>query len=151
MSGPVNGIFQGMDILASGLRAEMQRSEVVSANIANMESTGNAKKPPYRRRSVVFEEMLAEQTGLAGVDGGEGAARGVKVSRVVEDRTPFPTFHDPGHRDAGPDGYVMATNVDMFREMVDMQAIERSFGANLQAMRAYRSMLQSAITNITRT
>jgi flagellar basal body rod protein FlgC len=43
---------------------------------------------------------------------------------------------------------VMGSNVELFRELIDMQAIERNFDANLTAMRTYRSMLQNSITNL---
>jgi flagellar basal body rod protein FlgC len=42
----------------------------------------------------------------------------------------------------------MGSNVELFRELIDMQAIERNFDANLTAMRTYRSMLQNSITNL---
>jgi flagellar basal-body rod protein FlgC len=150
MSDSIKGIFQGMDILASSLRAEMQRSEVVAANFANMSSTGNEKAPPYRRRSVVFETVLDQVAGLNGVAGGDEVPGGVKVSKVVEDQSEFPRYFDPGNPMAGADGFVWSTNVDMLHELVDMQQIERSFNVSLQAMRAYRGMLQNTISNITR-
>ena len=60
MSDPMKGVFQGMDIIASGLRAEMQRADIVAANIANMNDTGNAEDMPYVRKSVLFEEVFDE-------------------------------------------------------------------------------------------
>ena len=42
----------------------------------------------------------------------------------------------------------MARNVDLFQELVDMQVIERSFDANLTALRTYRGMLQNTLTNM---
>lgn len=147
---PMRGVFQGLDIIASGLRAEMQRADLVSANLANMHSTGNAQKQPYRRKSAEFAEVLQGVESLKGVAGGERLAAGVQVARVVEDQTDFPRFHQPGHKDAGADGFVWSSNVDMFQELVDMSVIERSFQANLQAMRTYRQMLQNTITNLSR-
>lgn len=149
MSDP--GIFQGFDIAASGLRAEMQRSEIVAANLGNMQRTGNAAKLPYRRKSVLFEEALERARSLSGVPGGELVSGGVKVAQVVEDHvSPFPRFHSPGHADADADGWVWGSNVDLFQELVDLSVIERSFEANLAAMRTYRTMLQSTLTNMTR-
>lgn len=146
MDDPMQGVFRGFDIAASGLRAELQRSEVVAANLGNMQSTGNAQKEPYRRRSVVFEEVLAEADGAGGGRGRLGA--GTMVGKVVEDQTPFPVFYQPGHPDADETGKVLGSNVDLFQELVDMNRIERSFDANLQALRTYRTMLQNTITNM---
>ncbi|MGE3352793.1 MAG: flagellar basal body rod protein FlgC [Planctomycetota bacterium] len=149
MNDPMRGVFQGFDIAASGLRAEMLRSEVVAANLGNMHRTGNKDHEPYRRKSVVFEEVLDRIESARGVPGGETLAAGVAVREVLEDReTPFPHFRDPGHPDADEDGWVWGSNVDVFQELVDLSVIERSFEANLAAMRSYRTMLQNTLNNM---
>jgi flagellar basal-body rod protein FlgC len=149
MAEPMKGVFRGFDIAASGLRAELQRSEIVASNLGNMHRTGNATKDPYRRKIVLFEEALAAATGgLARKD--EKRATGVQISRIAEDSTPFPVSYQPGHPDADQNGKVLGSNVDLFQELVDMSVIERSFDANLTALRTYRSMLQNTITNLSR-
>lgn len=152
MSDPMQGVFRGFDIAGAGMRAELQRSEMVASNLANMHRTGNAQKEPYRRKQLVFEELLLEQQSGPVGRGGQvgGVAAGVQVAQVVEDQTPFPVFYQPGHRDADASGQVLGSNVDLFQELVDMQVIERSFDANLQALRSYRGMLQNTITNMSR-
>ena len=47
MGDPMRGVFQGFDIASAGLRAELQRSEVVVSNLSNMHDTGNVNDPPY--------------------------------------------------------------------------------------------------------
>ncbi len=42
------------------------------------------------------------------------------------------------------------SNVNMFKELVDMSIVERSFQANLSALRTYRNMLQATVQNIGR-
>ena len=42
---------------------------------------------------------------------------------------------------------MLRSNVDMFRELMDMTVIRRSFQANLAALRSYRGMLQATISN----
>ena len=75
---------------------------------------------------------------------------GTTIGKVVEDQSAFPVFYQPGHPDADASGKVLGSNVDLFQELVDMQVIERSFDANLQALRSYRGMLQNTITNMSR-
>jgi flagellar basal-body rod protein FlgC len=145
MKDPMQGVFRGFDIATAGLRAELQRSEVVAANLSNMHRTGNAEKEPYRRRSVVFEEVL-DQTRAGAVRDQIGV--GAAVAKVVEDQTPFPVFYQPGHPDADAEGKVLGSNVDIFQELVDLTKVERSVDANLQAMRTYRSMLQNTLQNM---
>jgi flagellar basal-body rod protein FlgC len=147
MQDPMQGVFRGFDIAAAGLRAEMQRSEVVSANLGNLHSTGNAQKEPYRRKSVVFEEVLADAVGAA-AGGASRVGAGTKLAKVVEDQSPFPVFFQPGHPDADETGKVLGSNVDVFQELAELSRVERSFDANLQALRTYRTMLQNTITNM---
>jgi flagellar basal-body rod protein FlgC len=149
----MDGMFQGFDISASGLRAEMLRSEVVTANIANMGRTGNKNVEPYRRKGVVFEEVLQQATAGGAAAGpsvpGEEQIGAVRVREIVEDRkTPFPSYHRPGDPMADEDGWVLGSNVDVMQEMVDLSVIERSFEANLAAMRTYRGMLQNTLANM---
>lgn len=149
MTDPMKGVFRGFDIAGAGLRAELQRSEIVASNLTNMHDTGNAKNEPYRRKVLVFDELLEEQVaGAANGNGKDLRAGGVMLSRVAEDTTPFPVFYQPGHPDADETGKVLGSNVDMFQELVDMQVIERSFDANLTALRTYRTMLQNTLTNM---
>lgn len=145
MSDPMGGIFRGFDIATTGLRAELQRSEVVASNLGNMHRTGNADNLPYRRKVLVFEEALD----AARARGGDGP-NGVQVGRVVEDTSPFPTFYQPGHPDADEKGQVLGSNVDLFKELVDMNVIQRSFDANLTALRTYRGMLQNTLQQLGR-
>lgn len=149
MNDPMQGVFRGFDIAGSGLRAELQRSEIVAANLGNMHRTGNTENEPYRRKVVVFEELLRE-TQEAGVDATARLASGVQVSRVVDDQKAFPVFYQPGHPDADASGRVLGSNVDLFQELVDLSVIERSFEANLTALRTYRGMLQNTISNMSR-
>jgi flagellar basal-body rod protein FlgC len=144
---PMKGVFRGFDIAGSGLRAELQRSEIVASNLGNMHRTGNAQREPYRRKAVVFEEILEQ---MDAKDPASKLAGGVQLSRVVEDRSPFPVFYQPGHPDADETGKVLGSNVDLFQELVDMSVIERSFDANLTALRTYRGMLQNTIANMTK-
>ena len=146
MSDPMGGIFRGFDIATTGLRAELQRSEVVAGNLGNMHRTGNADNEPYRRKMIVFEEALEDANGRAGASG----ATGVQAGRVVEDTSPFPTFYQPGHPDADENGQVLGSNVDLFRELIDMNVIQRSFDANLTALRTYRGMLQNTLQQLGR-
>jgi len=133
MTDPMKGVFQGFDIATAGLNAQMMRTEIVMSNLGNMHSTGNKYNEPYRRKSIVFDQVAA----------------GVRVSRVVEDQvSEFSKRQEPGHADADEDGWVWGSNVDVFQELVDLSIIERGFQANLAAMRSYRTMLQNTLNNM---
>ena len=147
MTDPMSGVFRGFDIATTGLRAELQRSEIVASNLGNMHRTGNAKHEPYRRKVLVFEELL-QSAAKKGASGSRDGIAGVAIARVVDDTSPFPVFYQPGHPDADESGKVLGSNVDLFQELVDMSVIERSFDANLTALRTYRGMLQNTLQNL---
>ncbi|MBK8977793.1 MAG: flagellar basal body rod protein FlgC [Planctomycetes bacterium] len=143
---PMRGMFAGFDLSASGLRAQLRRSEIAAQNLANMHVTMGPDGEPYRRRQVVFEEVLDDVS--ARVPGAERVAGGVTVAEVVEDHTtPFVVVHDPGHPHADADGFVRLPNVDLFRELVEMSMAERSYQSNLAAVRSYRAMLEDTLAN----
>jgi flagellar basal-body rod protein FlgC len=148
----MKGLFQGIDIATAGMRAELQRAEVISSNIGNMHVTGGKTREPYRRKSVVFEEVMTNVKGsLAKLEGGDKVASGVRIARVVDDHSaPFVSRYDPADPEANDEGVVLASNVDIFREMVDMNIVERSFEANIAAMRVYRTMLQNSVAALAR-
>jgi flagellar basal-body rod protein FlgC len=125
---------------ASALHAERTRVEVAVSNIANAESTRGPNGEPYRRRDVMLEPAAG-----TGFDNALGQAVGVKVSGVVEDKTPFARRYDPGHQDADAEGFISLPNVDPAEEMVDLLSASRAYQANLTAINVIRDMLQKAL------
>jgi flagellar basal-body rod protein FlgC len=143
-------LTNGFDISASALTAQRLRMDVISSNIANAETTRgryvNGSFEPYRRKLVVMEPMrpssFASELEQAM---GKQVPRGVKVSKIIEDTTPFKQVYNPGHPDADEQGYVMMPNVDIMKEMVDMISATRSYEANVTALNAAKSMIMKAM------
>lgn len=50
------GLFQSFDIAASGMTAQRFRMDVISENIANINTTRTENGTPYRRKTVTFQE-----------------------------------------------------------------------------------------------
>jgi flagellar basal-body rod protein FlgC len=50
------GMFDALDISASGLTAERLRMDVTAQNLANAQTTRGADGQPYRRKEVVLAE-----------------------------------------------------------------------------------------------
>ena len=66
-------MFGGIDAAASGLTAERLRMDVISNNIANVNSTRTVDGGPFKRRYVVFQPREAEQNSFAAMlDGAMG-------------------------------------------------------------------------------
>ncbi len=130
-------------INGSAMSAQMLRMEIIGANVANVNTTRTPEGGPYRRRDVVFESQPQGSEGFAGVLGraSETVGVGVRVSRVIEDSSPFLLRFDPQHPDAGQDGYVRYPNVNIVAEMVNLVEASRSYDANISVIQATKNMI----------
>ncbi|ASS65722.1 MULTISPECIES: flagellar basal body rod protein FlgC [Paenibacillus] len=142
-------LTNGFDISASALTAQRLRMDVISSNIANAETTRasyvNGEFQPYKRKMVVLEPMKEGSfASMLQNEMGE-ASKGVKVSRIQEDRTPDKLVYNPSHPDADKNGYVKMPNVDVTKEMVDMISASRSYEANVTALNATKTMFVKAL------
>ncbi len=126
-----------LNISASGLEAQRIRMNIIAGNLANAQSTHTPEGGPYRRKDVVFSEILDSMTGK---DPGE-----VQVSEIIEDQRPFQVVYDPQHPDANAEGYVQLPNVNLLEEMVNMMSASRSYEANVTAINSAKSMTQKAL------
>ncbi|MDD5434185.1 MAG: flagellar basal body rod protein FlgC [Nitrospira sp.] len=126
-----------LNISASGLEAQRVRMNIISGNLANAHSTHSPDGGPYRRKDVVFSEVLDSMSGT-----GSGK---VKVSEVIEDQRPFQVVYDPQHPDANAEGYVQLPNVNLLEEMVNMISASRAYEANVTTINSAKSMAQKAL------
>lgn len=138
------GMFGAIDAAASGLTAERLRMDVISNNIANVNTTRTAEGGPYRRQVVVFAPRANTSFGQVLAQQLEGGA-GVRVVGIVKDNAPLKMVYDPSHPDANPDGYVAMPNVNIVAEMVDMITATRAYEANVTAVNAAKGMAMKAL------
>lgn len=142
----MGGVFSGMDISASGMTAQKTRLDIISENIANVNSTRDADGNVYKRKSVIFQEKnyITFQEALMGTSGAVG--KGVKITDVIEDNeTECRMVYDPSHPDADENGYVLYPNVNTVTEMTDMIDASRSYEANVTAFNASKNMQLKAL------
>jgi flagellar basal-body rod protein FlgC len=126
-----------MSVAASALRAQQARMRVIAENMANADSvSATAGGDPYRRQIPVFTPVTLP-------DG----SKGVKMSSVAADQTPFKSQYEPGAPSADAKGYVKMPNVDPLIEAMDMRDAQRAYQANLSVIETSRSM-QSSILDI---
>lgn len=142
------GYFDSLDIGASALTAQRLRMDTISQNIANINTTRTENGTPYRRRVTIFEEKspsapFSDYLSESSKDRFTG--KGVRVSQIVEDKTPFKKVYDPGHPDADKDGYVQMPNVDVITEMVNMISATRAYEANVTSINTSKSMALKAL------
>ncbi|MCZ0755315.1 flagellar basal body rod protein FlgC [Anoxybacillus sp. J5B_2022] len=144
-------IFQSLNTTASALTAQRLRMDVISSNMANVDTTRaklvNGQWEPYRRKVVVMEPNEGGFSSYlqAAMDDRSSVGSGVKVTKIVEDPTPFKLVYDPTNPDANKDGYVQLPNVDPLKEMVDLMSATRSYEANVTVFNASKGMLMKAL------
>jgi flagellar basal-body rod protein FlgC len=147
-------LFGLMDTSGSAMRAERIRAEVVAANMANAETTRTESGGPYRRQHVVFAANQREESFSTSIskEGPWAAAKsedephgGVHIAQVFADNAPPLKRYDPGHPDAGPDGYVAYPDINPLTEMVDLMGATRAYGLNSSAVQAEKGMIIAAL------
>ena len=134
-------IFTAFDISGSGMSAQRLRSDIITQNLANVNSTSSQNGKAYRRKTVVFAEKDATAFSDILLSTAGNVGSGVKVTKVIEDyETPMNKVYDPAHPDADENGYVTYPNVNVVTEMTNLIDASRSYEANVTAFNASKSM-----------
>lgn len=147
-------IFHSLNSSASALTAQRLRMDVISSNMANVDTTRgklvDGEWQPYQRKSVSFQPKQGQFSNFLnaamGTSDRGGIGDGVTVSKIQEDtETPFKQVFDPTHPDANAEGYVEMPNVDPLRETIDMMSATRSYEANITVLNSNKAMLMKAL------
>ena len=126
--------FNVLDTAATGLSAQRIRINVISSNVANVKTTRTEEGGPYRKKNVVFEQVLC----------GEYKG-GVKVQKILPDHKPPMLIYEPSHPDANEEGYVAYPNINPIEELVNMLEAARSYEANVTIINTAKQLAQQAI------
>ena len=129
-----------IQISASGLKANRTWINVLSSNLANMNTTKTAEGVPYTRKTVIYESVPSE--GFAGelnAAMGTGAEK-VEVADIVSDGRDFKQLYDPGNPDADDKGIVLMPNINPVEEMSNLVTASRAYEANLAALQTSRQL-----------
>jgi flagellar basal-body rod protein FlgC len=139
-------LLTSLKISASGLSANRKRMKAISSNIANAQTTRTAEGGPYRRKEVVFGAEPARESFSDILEGSIAEnAKTVHATEVLSDDSPPTPVYDPKHADADENGYVWYPNINVMAEMADMISAQRSYEANISAIKAVKSMAAKAL------
>lgn len=137
-------ILNTFKISGSAMRAQSQRLDTISSNLANIETTSTPEGGPYKKKSVYFQSTpLSFQNQLD--SSLRQSTQGVKVTKIIEDQRPPRKIYDPAHPDADGEGYVAMPNVNHMEEMVDMMSATRSYQANATVIKSAKRMALKAL------
>ena len=139
-------VFSAFDICATGMTAQRTRLDIISQNIANVNTTRDGDGNPYMRKSVIFEEKSYVSFDDALINATGRVGKGVKVAKIFYYfETEGRLVYDPSHPDADEKGYVLYPNVNTVTEMTDMIDASRSYEANVTAFNAAKGMHMKAL------
>lgn len=134
-------LFTAMNTSSSALTAERTRMNLISSNLANVNTTRTPEGGPYKRKDAVFAATPVADAFGRTLDGVAGKhLRQVIVSEIVEDKSQPRMQYDPNHPDADPQGYVAMPNVNVVEEMADMITATRVYEANVMTAQAAKNM-----------
>ncbi len=135
-----------LEIGASGLSAERTHLNIISMNLANVNTTRTPEGGPYRRKSVVFQSTPLDSPFTKAMRSElEREVKGVKVSGVVTDQRPLKRIYDPGHPDADGQGYVRLPDINVVEEMANMMTALRTYEANAATISSAKTMFNKAL------
>ena len=139
-------MFRAIDTSASGLTAERLRMDVISNNIANVNTTRTEDGGPFRRQLPVFQSRKPlGRWPFLDMKAPHQIGTGVRVAAILEDQAPFKLEYDPSHPDADADGYVRHPNINIVHEMVDMITATRAYEANVTCINSAKDMINAAL------
>lgn len=132
-------MLRTLDISRSALVAQRERMNVIAGNIANAQTTRNAKGEiePFQRRYV---EFYSEST--RGKQGPSDVGFRVHIDQSTGPRL----VHDPGHPDADPEtGMVAFPEINLMNEFADAVLASRAYEANTSAIQMTRQMAEQTL------
>ena len=133
-----------MKISASGLAANRTWLNVLSANLANVNTTKSSDGKPYQRRTVMYESTPFAQS-MDDELGMRDQLQKVEVTDILPDGRDFKEVYDPGHPDANAQGLVLMPNINPVEEMANLVNASRSYEANLAALNTAKHLALKAM------
>ncbi len=139
-------LFNAMTVSATGLAAQRTVINVISTNLANVQTTRTEEGGPYRRKQALlspappganFPDLLSKKM--------DPQLTGVKAEIVEDASDDFKVIHDPSHPDADENGSVTLPNVNIMEEMVNLLRATRSYEANVSTFNAAKHMALKAL------
>ncbi len=134
------------------------RMDVISTNIANIDTVSTASGGPYLKKTVVIGEKRSgnEMQSLQGfrdyLESGiprnaaeTSPGKGLEVKKISEDPQAVRYAYLPGHPLADENGYVKFPDINIIDEMIEMIKASRVFEANLTALNEAKSVFQRSL------
>ncbi len=145
--------YESMRVSATGLTAQSLRMDVISENIANVDTLRTEDGGPYKQKSVIFAQENAREPFdsvyrnelFNNGYGYDSNGQGVKVTEIAVDDSQGVLVYDPTNPYANDEGYVERSNVNVVEQMVNMISASRSYESNVTAMNTTKTMINKTL------
>ena len=127
----MSGMFGALDTATSGMTLGRTIMDVVSNNVANVNTVRAAGEAPFRASLVVAQSRPGTE--------------GVSVQGTVVQAGAPDVVYDPENPLADGEGYVTRPKVDLTEEMTNMMMASRLYQANLTVMQQARDSYAQAL------
>jgi flagellar basal-body rod protein FlgC len=134
------GMFDGYEISGHAMSAQRTKINTISSNIANAKTTMTPDGGPYKRKEVVFEELLTPTQ-----DPSSPNISTVKVKDIVNSNKAPIYKYEPNHPHANKDGYVAYPNINEVEEMTNMMEAMRAYQSNVTIFQGQKTIDNATI------
>ena len=135
-------LLSGIQNTSAALDAEQTRLDVISQNIANVNTTHGVDGKPYQRQMVVFESALQQAMN----SDGSVQMPPLQVAQIAKDSSPPIQIYDPGNPDADGSGMVSMPNINIQEEMADLISASRSYEADLAVVKNSHALAMETLS-----
>jgi len=128
-------------IAGTALNSQLVRLNLTASNLANANTLAPSEAEAYRAKRPVFQALLEKEK----LNAGFNYLGGVKVDKIVDDKTGIPRIYDPAHPQADADGFIYKSNVNEVSEMVEMTSAARSYQNNVEVVNTARELMMRTV------
>lgn len=138
--------FDTLKTTASGLSAQRLRMNLISSNLANVNTPQAKEGKAYQRKDAVFAAVTqTPEFGKTLANRLHPGITGVEVVAIRDDNRPPILKYEPNHPDANEKGFIALPNINVVEEMVNMISATRSYEANVTAVKTTKNMASAAL------
>ncbi len=128
-------LFKILNIPQSGMQVQKLKMEIISNNIANIDTVSTTDGSFYKRQTPVFETLLDEEKNPIGV----------KVKEIIKEQSAGIFKYEPDNPYANEKGYVQYPNISISREMTDLLTAQRIYEANLVVFNSFKHIINKTL------
>jgi flagellar basal-body rod protein FlgC len=124
-------------IAGSALNAQTVRMNLAASNLANASTSAGSVDEAYKAKRPVFQALMEQQHTTSGAPN----LGGVKIDKIIDDKSSTPRVFEPNNPQSDKDGYVYKSNVSEIAETVEMMAAARSYQNNIEVVNTARQLM----------